>query len=348
MWAFLLTSRCHIWASRVLALLALCVCRVDAQIIQGSLPASPVITKSQPDMFVRANDSFALELLQKSHSEIPDRNIVVAPLPITLMFAALWDGTGDIESAEELVPAFHWDKDFAIQMGAKMLLARFAKPEPYPKPRTPPPPMDPALRHLMQAGKPEELWLSAAFIYRGEGSLSPDFIDKVTYDFGIPFRAVGERTPQREVLAKNWDPSLPIPKITSANDFWITSFTHLRTSWAGNTFLGAKRERDDFHVRSGDVVQADFLKSEFEDYPYVRTEEFEAVVLSCWKVKIILVLPSGDSTVEKLELAYAKKSESNRTAPGTARRRRTNTAVPFFLRCRFQEHPGGNGCTPHL
>lgn len=305
MWSSPLTFRGHVWASRVLALFALCACRVNSQLIQGPLPASPVITKSQPEMFVRANDSFALDLLQKSHGEIPDRNIVVSPLPVSLMFAALWDGTRDIESAKELVPAFHWNQDFATPMGGKMLLTRFAKPEPYPKPHTPPPHLDPAFRHFMQAGKPEELWLSAAFIYRGEGSLSQDFIDKVTYDFGIPFRAVGERTPQGVVLRKNWDPSLPMPTITGANDFWITSFTHLRTSWAGNTFVDAKREIDDFHLRSGDVVQADFLKSEFEVYPYVHTEQFEAVVLSCWRARIILVLPSADSTVEKLELAYA-------------------------------------------
>jgi serine protease inhibitor len=262
--------------------------------------------QSQPDMLVRANDSFALDLLQKAHSEVPDRNIVVAPLPISLTFAALWDGTSDMESAKELVSAFHWDKDFATPMGGKMLLERFAKPKPYPKPRIPPPKLDPVLLRFLQAGKPEELWLSAAFIYRGQGSLSQDFIDKVTYDFGIPFRVVGERTPQTEVLAKNWDSSLPMPEILGSNDFWITSFMHLRTSWAGNTFVNSKREKDGFHLHSGDVVQAAFLKSEFSVYPYARTEQFEAVVLSCWEAKIILILPSADSSVEKLEVTYAK------------------------------------------
>src|SRR5580704_1710670 len=283
------------WTAGLFLLLTACAFRVNAQ----------EASQSQPAMFVRANDSFALDLLKKTHEDTPERNIVVAPLPVSLTFAALWDGTRDVESSKEFRAAFHWDKDFAMPMGGKMLLSRFAKPKPYPKPHTPPK-VDSNLLRYVQSGKPEEMWLSAAFLYRGEGSLSQDFIDRVTYDLGIPFRAVGEHTPQSEILAKNWDTSLPMPKLEGPNDFWITSFTHLRTSWTGNTFLGAKRERHDFRLRSGDVIQAEFLKSEFEVYPYVRTEEFEAVVFSCGQATILLVLPPANGTIEQLEAAYAK------------------------------------------
>jgi serpin B len=256
-------------------------------------------------MFLHANDSFAMDLLKKTHEDTPERNIVVAPLPLSLVFAAIWDGTRDVESAKEFRAAFHWEPDFATPMGAKMVLARFAKPKPYPKLRTPRPKPDPGLLRDFQSGKPEELWLSAAFLYRGEGSLSQDFIDRVTYDFGFPFRAVGEHTPRSEILLKNWDPSLPMPNVTGYNDFWVTSFTHLRTSWAGNTFVGAKRGKQDFHLRSGDVVQAEFLKSEFEVYPYIRTDQFEAVILTCWQATILLVLPSPDGNIERLEAEYS-------------------------------------------
>jgi hypothetical protein len=210
-----------------------------------------------------------------------------------LIFAALWDGTRDVESAKEFRAAFHWDKDFATPMGGKMLLTRFARPKPYPKSHSPRP-KDSTLLRYMQSGKPEQLWLSAAFLYRGAGSLSQDFIDRVTYDFGLSFRAVGEHTPQSEILAKNWDTLLPMPKVTGPNDFWITSFTHLRG--LGIRFWAARERNVTFHLRSGDIVQADFLKSEFENYPYVRTEEFEAGVLTCWQATILLVLPSADST----------------------------------------------------
>jgi serine protease inhibitor len=263
-------------------------------------------SQAQPGLFLRANDSFASNLLEVAHKECLDRNIVIAPLPISLTFAALLDGTREIDTAKELEAAFHWDQVFGLRAGAKMVLARFEKPKPRPASHVAPPKgMPPSF--LKQSGKPEELWLSAAFLYRGAGSLSQDSIDRITYDFGVPFRSVGELTPQSEALATNWDHSLPMPKIAGRNDFWITSVTHLRTSWLGNTFVGAKREKHDFQLRSGEVVQADFVRSESEMYPYAHTGTFEAVLLTCWEATILLVLPSGDSSIEQLETAFAKR-----------------------------------------
>lgn len=244
MWVFLQTLRRDTLVSLVLVLLAPCVSRADAQLVQQPLP--PLSYKSQPDMFLHANDSFALDLLMKTHEDAPNHNIVVAPLPVSLIFAALSDGTQDSVSGAEFRAAFNWYQYFATSVGAKMVLARFAKPKPYLNTRTPGPKPD-SLPGYLQSGKSEELWLSAAFLYRGEGSLSHDFIDRVTYEFGIPFRAVGEHAPQSEILLKNWDPSLPMPKVVGSNDFWVTSFTHLRTSWAGNTFAAAGRAKQDFH-----------------------------------------------------------------------------------------------------
>jgi serine protease inhibitor len=263
----------------------------------------------QPAMFLRANDKFALDLLEKTHEETRERNVVVSPLPVSLIFAALWDGTQDTESSKEFGAAFHWDRDFATTTGGKMLLSRFEKPTPYPKPHGPTKNPDSPLLRYLQSGKPEELWLSAAFLYRGEGSLSQHFIDRVTHDFGFPFRAVGERTLQSEILAKNWDPSLPMPKITGHDDFWIISFTHLRTSWAGNTFADMKGDGHDFHLHSGEVVQAEFLKSEAKSYPYVLTDGFEAVQLSCLQASILFVLPAPDSNVWELEAAFNKNPD---------------------------------------
>jgi len=257
-------------------------------------------------MFVRANDRFAFDLLEKTHQDARERNIVVAPLPISLIFAALWDGTLDSQSSNEFRTAFHWERDFGTMAGGKMLLSRFEKPRAYPKPHAPAMKLDPAIEKYLQSGKPEQLWLSAAFLYRGRGALSQDFVEKVTYDFGFPFRAVGESTPQSEVLAKNWDPALPMPKITGSNDFWITSFTHLRTSGAGNTFAGTKGESRDFHLNSGEVIQAAYLKSESSSYPYVHTDKLEAVQLSCWQASILFVHPAPGANVWELEAALVK------------------------------------------
>jgi serine protease inhibitor len=284
----------------------------------------------QPALFLRANDRFALDLLKLTLEQAPDRNIVLAPLPVSLTFAALWDGTSDIESMKEIVPAFHWDKTFGVSVAGRMLLARFEKPKPYPISHTAPPKaVDPAWLKYMRSGKPEELWISAAFLYRGQGFLSQDFIDRVKYDYGFAFRAMGEHTPQSAILAKNWDAALPIPAISGQNDFWITSFTHLRTSWAGNTFIGAKREKKDFTLRSGTAVQADFVKSEFEDYPYVRADEFEAVVLSCWQASILLVVPAADRDVGQFEAALAK--DPDMVEPFLVRREGDVQLPPFHF-----------------
>jgi serine protease inhibitor len=284
----------------------------------------------QPALFLRANDGFALDLLKSTLEQAQDRNIVLAPLPVSLTFAALWDGTSDIESMKEIVPAFHWDKTFAVSIAGRMLLARFEKPKPYPTSHTAPlKAVDPAWMKYIGSGKPEELWISAAFLYRGQGSLSQDFIDRMKHDYGFTFRAVGKPTAQSDILAKNWDAALPMPTIRGQNDFWITSFTHLRTSWAGNTFVGVKREKKDFTLRSGNVVQADFLKSEFEVYSYVRADEFEAVVLPCWQASILLVVPAADKDIGELEAALAK--DPNMIEPFLARREGDVQLPPFHF-----------------
>jgi serpin B len=123
---------------------------------------------------------------------------------------------------------------------------------------------------------------------------------------------------------------MPMPKITAdKNDFWITSSTHLRTTWRGNTFDDAKKEKHDFQLRSGARVKADFLRSESEMYPYARTDEFEAVVLTCWKATILLVLPSANSSVEQLEQALTKTPDM--VEPLLARRFGDVGLPPFHL-----------------
>jgi serine protease inhibitor len=269
-------------------------------------------SQSQPAAFLRSNDRFAFDLLNSTvqFNQQQDHNIVLTPLPVSLTFAALWVGVPYSTNMEEIPPVLHWDKPFALDIAGRMLLARFEKPKPNPVAQTGfPQSLPPELLRYWRSGKPEESWISAAFLYRRKNSLSPDFINRVKRDFGLAFRAVDERTPQSEILAKNWDPSIPIPKITGDNDFWITSFTHLRTSWAGNTFIGANRKKENFTLQSGEVVQADFLKSEFEVYPYVKTDEFEAIVLSCWSASILLVTPAPGQEVGQLASALAKNPD---------------------------------------
>lgn len=273
-----------------------CICPLSAQVPKQAQPAS----------FLRSNDRFAFDLLRTTHQESPDRNIVLAPLPVSLTFAALLDGSPDWQSTQEIRSTFHWGDASALPVTVRMLLARFEKPKPLPQP---PPPRDEhekQIRKLLQPGMPEESWFSMAFLYRGQNSLSPEFIERVKYRFGVQFRAVDEKAPQSRILAENWDATMPLPAITGRDDFWITSSTHLRTSWAGNTFLNAKPQARDFHLRSGQTTQTDFLKSETTYYPYARSDEFEAIELTCREATILFVLPPPGTDISQLDAALAK------------------------------------------
>jgi hypothetical protein len=139
---------------------------------------------------VRGTDRFGTLLLKLAHDQTQDRNIVIAPLPVSLIFAAVWDGTSDSDSDEELRNVFRWEDRQSTNIAGRMLLARFAKPKPYPvsQAASAGEPESALLKHLF-SGKPEELWLSGAFLYRGEGSLSNDFMDRVKFDYGFTFRA---------------------------------------------------------------------------------------------------------------------------------------------------------------
>ena len=76
-------------------------------------------------------------------------------------------------------------------------------------------------------------------------------------------------------------------------------------------------------------MQADFLKSEFEVYPYVRADEFEAVVLSCWQASILLVVPAADKDIGKFEAALAK--DPNMIEPFLVRREGDVQLPPFHF-----------------
>jgi serine protease inhibitor len=262
--------------------------------------------QAEPASFLRSNDRFGAVLLNMIQEQSPDNNIAIAPLPVSLTFAALLDGSTDSKSRNEIVSTFQWERGSSPDIAARMLHARFEKPKQLPiQSSSLSKKSDPSLKTIAST-KPEGMWLSAAFLYRGKGSLSQEFIDRVRYFFGFDFRAVRENESQSDILAKNWDSALPMPAINGSNDFWITSFVHLRTAWAGNTFAEARREKHDFRLRSGKTVQADFLTSETASYHYAHTEDFQAVALICWQSSILLVLPEREQDIGQLAASMVK------------------------------------------
>ena len=266
--------------------------------------------QAQPAMFLHSNDRFGANLVSLLHEETPDRNIAIAPLPVSLAFAALLDKSGSTESNQEIVSTFLWGKTFSMDIAGRMLLARFEKPESNPGGASAfPSGRGGAAPGQFRPAKPAEMWLSTAFLYRGKGSISQEFIDRVSRSFGFEFREVGKDASQAAILADNWDLSLPMPPITDLNHFWITSFLHLRAFWSGNTFAYAKREKREFKIRSGSPVQADFLTSETKSYPYMHTNELEAIVLPCGEASLLLVLPEQSTDISQLMASMVKNSD---------------------------------------
>lgn len=264
---------------------------------------------TEPAAFVRANERFGIALLSAAHRETPDKNVAVAPLPVSISFAALAQGSVDSESTREITSAFQWKDTATLGLAGRMILARFAKPKPRPPYHAKAGDSASNLWRLLNSGKSAELWLTGAFLYRGEGSLSQDFIDRVKEDFSLEFKAVGETEAQSKALTRDWDAAVPMPRVKVRNDFWITSFTHLRTSWAGNTFVGAKPDKQTFMLKPGTAEQADFIKSEIFVYRHARTDDFEAVALPCGQAYIVLLLPTEGIGIQQFERALAKNPE---------------------------------------
>jgi serpin B len=202
-----------------------------------------------------------------------------------------------------------------------MVLRRFEKP--HPMPRIPGAVNKPVLP-VFAADKPEEIWLTTAFLYRNAGSLSPWFVEMVRNNIGVPFRIVGEKTSQSAVLTASWDPAVPMPKITGDSDFWITSFMHLRTSWGG-TF--PKQGKNTFHVTPAEDVSVEFNTSVMAEYRYSRTDDFEAIELHCAQATILLVLPPANSSIEQMEAAIAAKPDM---IESTLARREGDVSLPPF------------------
>src|SRR5262249_25518296 len=86
------------------------------------------VMNAEPAMFLRSNDHFGFELLRSTLAGSPKGNVVVSPLPISLAFAALWDGAVDADSAREIQTVFYWDHVVAVPAAAKLILERFQEP----------------------------------------------------------------------------------------------------------------------------------------------------------------------------------------------------------------------------
>jgi serpin B len=79
----------------------------------------------------------------------------------------------------------------------------------------------------------------------------------------------------------------------------------MRQEWE-RLFMEMKEPREGtFQLTSGETVRTKFLDSGLEKYLHAKTEEFEAVVLPCDRVEMILILPRSGLSVAELERSLA-------------------------------------------
>ena len=72
--------------------------------------AHRIFNTLEPTTFLQSNDRFAFDLPEVSHVSGKEANVVLAPLPVSLSFAALWSNGSTAQGSKELMAAFHWEK----------------------------------------------------------------------------------------------------------------------------------------------------------------------------------------------------------------------------------------------
>lgn len=209
---------------------------------------------------------------------------MVSPLPVSLAFAPLSDTTASVQARtlDEVRNAFNWQDVPALELSARMLLARFDN---------------------------EKMSISTSFLYRSNGKLSEAFVDRGRKYFGLEFKSFPADTALNEVIPGDLGRSLTTRTTTSQpSDFWIVSSTHLQSLWAGNTFSLGTKEEAPFRLSSGKDKKVHMMTSEAGRYLHARTENFEAIALYAFDANLLVSLPASGKDVSSLEAALANDS----------------------------------------
>jgi serpin B len=271
--------------------------------------------------FVRGNERFGRTLLEKVHSNDPEHNVVVSPISLTIVLAALREESFDQELFREISSAFGWQSTGRLAIPARMLLKAFEPPKP-PSPLPPGPlPRGMSLeiwKQLRNLDSPEESWITNTFLYRSKVPrsgrslhlLAPRFVDTASRNFGMKFVGAGAARPTLNDLRRADKSIDAIPAVSSENDVWISSSAHLRTAWRGNTFSMSTPFTGEFRTAAGETRQVEMITSELAEYPHAITASFEAVVLPCQSAYMIAVLPAPGKDIHALERELAGSPET--------------------------------------
>jgi serine protease inhibitor len=253
-----------------------------SQLLAQSPPASEL------SQFIDANARFGRELLWHAHSSSPGKNIALAPLPVSLTFAALSNTSFDYATNTEIDNVFGWSGE--TRNTSRILVALFEKPKP------PPPPKSALEKSL--ANPPEAwdgIWFTTQFKCACLNLLSEYFMAAARKDFGFAF----ENTPGRsETTARGKTLSQPY-------SFRITSRIHHKSMWSDDIFQ-SPGHTDTFTLESGQQERVGLMTSTIAPFAYANTKDFEEVALPGETAYMLVVLPARGKTVAEIEEEIAK------------------------------------------
>jgi serpin B len=274
----------------------------------ASLPsvAQEEFGRGLPDL-IRGNEQFGRKLLLLVDSTTADRNIVLSPLSLTIVFAALQThsegGPGSVR--KEMSDVFGWGEYPNLGVPARMLLAAFEKPKQEPS----------QAKQGSQTVRfahypPEGAWITNDLLYRGKDTLSARFISDAQKYYGISFKSTANLHPSTTDLKGAGHSGNLLPKISGRDDILISSGSHLQTAWSGNTFSMSRPREGSFTTASGELKQVEMLDSELSGYLYAKTDAFEAVALPCNNAYMLAILPGAGKSVHDLEAFLSESSDS--------------------------------------
>jgi serpin B len=274
---------------------AVCV----AAVVCAALPAQIVVQKPGEEYaaFLKGNDTFGLRLLEQIQKEDPEHNVVLAPLPLTILLGAIQEYSARAPARDQLGEVFGWGPGPDLAIPSKMILGAMDPPK---KPEA----TGTAAKVKRPLYEPDELWIENRLLYRtpkGRGELlAPRFRKHVSEYFGLQLVNTGNRLPSKADLESSRTRVGALPEVNPLDQVWLSSGIHLRATWE-ELFMESEPEPWEFHTESGKTVPIKAVQSGIEKLLYLKSDQIEAVVLPCGRVDMIIVLPKAGMKISELE-----------------------------------------------
>jgi serine protease inhibitor len=285
-------------------------CRTKSEPVQPKVIVSPFAKGSE--VLLQGNDSFGIRLLQQAHSESPGKNIVVAPLSLTMLLGAIQTNLARQDSRKEFDKVFGWGEYPDLRAPARMMLAAMAEPRMEPESfesmrlrwRMTHKSLDDMPLDKPRMVESESLWMSNCLLYRslkiGPALLETRFMESASADFGLKLVNTGDRNPSESDLRTCRGEIGRMPPVSKSDQVWFSSGFHLRQSWE-DLFHGKQPEPGQFRLESGQTREVLNITSAPDELPHLKTDEFEVVALPCGRVWMIFAVPASGMKVKDLE-----------------------------------------------